>query len=62
MNADTAAVILKLTKMLTPEEYVFFLNTSNPYIGGREPQELLDSDPERVLSLAQTFKHPADVF
>ncbi len=40
----------------------FFLTTPNGYIDGRKPEELLESDPDRVLSLARAFAHPADPF
>jgi hypothetical protein len=40
----------------------YFLNTPNVYIDGRKPKKLLASDPQRVLSLADRFAHPADIF
>jgi hypothetical protein len=43
-------------------ELAYFFATPNPNIGGRKPLELLKIDPSRLLSLAQAFAHPADVF
>lgn len=43
-------------------ELAYFFATPNPNIGGRKPLELLKGDPSRLLSLAQAFAHPADVF
>lgn len=47
---------------VTGWELAYFFATPNPNIGGRKPLELLKGDPSRLLSLAQAFAHPADVF
>lgn len=43
-------------------ELAYFFVTPNPNIAGRKPTELLNLDPSRLVSLAQSFAHPADVF
>jgi len=43
-------------------ELAYFFVTPNSNIGGRKPLELLREDPARLVSLAQAFVHPADVF
>jgi len=47
---------------LTGWELAYFFATPNPNLDGRKPLELLKRDPSRLLSLAQAFAHPADVF
>jgi Protein of unknown function (DUF2384) len=55
--------ILKQVEEIVGESALeFFLTTPNSYLSGRKPEELLESDPERVLSLARAFAHPADPF
>jgi hypothetical protein len=43
-------------------DLAYFFVTPNLNIGRRKPFELLKDDPARVVSLAQAFAHPADVF
>lgn len=43
-------------------DLAYFFTNPNPYIDGRKPVELLRSNPDRVISLAEAFAHPADVF
>lgn len=57
-----AQVISKFPDHVSGWELAYFFVTPNPNIGGRKPTELLNSDPSRLLSLAQAFAHPADVF
>jgi hypothetical protein len=55
-------VIKVFPEHATGWELAYFFSTPNPNIGGRKPLDLLKSDPSRVMSLAQAFAHPADVF
>jgi len=55
-------VIKVFPEQATGWDLAYFFATPNPNIGGRKPLELLKGDPSRVLSLAQAFAHPADVF
>jgi len=57
-----AQVIKVFPGHATGWELAYFFATPNPHIGGRKPIELLKGDPSRLLSLAQAFAHPADVF
>lgn len=57
-----AQVISKFPDHVSGWELAYFFVTPNPNIGGRKPTELLDTDPSRLVSLAQAFAHPADVF
>jgi hypothetical protein len=43
-------------------DLAYFFTTPNANISGRRPMDLLKEDPSRVVSLAQAFVHPADVF
>jgi hypothetical protein len=43
-------------------DLAYFFVTPNMNIRGHKPVELLKQDPARLVSLAQTFVHPADVF
>lgn len=43
-------------------ELAYFFVTPNSNIRGHKPVELLKQDPQRLVSLAQAFVHPADVF
>lgn len=59
-------VIAKVIKIF-PEhasgwDLAYFFTTTNPYIEGRKPIDLLKSNPDRVVSLADAFAHPANVF
>jgi len=53
---------LQLAEIVGADKVDFFLTTPNGFLGGRKPEELLNSDNTRLLSLAQAFAHPADVF
>ena len=55
-------VIRTFPEHATGWELAYFFVSPNPYIGGRKPLELLKPDPARLVSLAQAFIHPADVF
>jgi hypothetical protein len=55
-------VIRVFPEHATGWELAYFLTAPNAYIAGRKPFELLKEDPSRVVSLAQGFVHPADVF
>lgn len=57
-----AKVIKTLPEHIAGWDLAFFFSNPNPYIGGRRPLELVRSNPDRVLSLAERFAHPADVF
>jgi Protein of unknown function (DUF2384) len=57
-----AKVISRFPEHATGWDFAYFFATPNPHLGGRKPLELLKSNPDRVLSLAQAFAHPADVF
>lgn len=43
-------------------ELAYFFVAPNMNIRGRKPLDLLKQDPTRLVSLAQAFVHPADVF
>jgi hypothetical protein len=43
-------------------ELAYFFVTPNTNLGGHKPVELLTQNPARLVSLAQAFVHPADVF
>lgn len=43
-------------------DLAYFFATPNPNIQGCKPLELVRSDPARVVSLAEAFLHPANVF
>lgn len=43
-------------------ELAYFFVTPNSNLGGSTPVELLRRDPARLVSMAQAFVHPADVF
>jgi hypothetical protein len=43
-------------------DLAYFFTTPNANIANRRPYELLKEGPSRVVSLAQAFVHPADVF
>jgi len=55
-------VIKVFPEHATGWELAYFFTTQNAHISGRRPFELLKEDPSRVVSLAQAFVHPADVF
>jgi len=55
-------VIKVFPEHATGWELAYFFTTENAHISGRRPFELLKEDPSRVVSLAQAFVHPADVF
>jgi len=55
-------ILKQVEKIVGKKALGFFLTTPNGYIDDRKPVDLLESDPEQVLRLAQAFAHPADVF
>jgi hypothetical protein len=55
-------VIQVFPEHATGWELAYFFVTPNPNLGGRKPMDLLKQDPVRLISLAQAFVHPADVF
>jgi hypothetical protein len=57
-----AQVIKVFPRHATGWELAYFFVTPNSNIGGRKPLELLKEDPARLVSLAQAFAHPANVF
>lgn len=59
---DQEDTMAKLKEILSPEELEYFLSTPNPYIDGQKPQELFEVDTQKLLRLADRFKHPGDVF
>lgn len=63
MPAPTVGEVIKaFPEHATGWDLAFFFTTPNANIGGRKPLELIKTNPDRVLSLAQAFAHPADVF
>lgn len=57
-----ADILEEMPPSFTGWDLAFFLTTPNSYLDGKLPLELLKSKPERVVSLAHTFAHPADGF
>ncbi len=55
-------VILAYPTYATGWDLAYFFSTPNPNIGGRKPMELLKTDSERLVSLAQAAAHPADAY
>jgi hypothetical protein len=55
-------VIEAFPEHATGWDLAYFFVTPNSNLGKRKPYELLKEDPDRVVSLAQAFAHPADVF
>src|SRR5579863_651240 len=55
-------VIKLFPQHATGWELAYFFTTQNANLSGRRPLDLLKQDPSRVVSLAQAFVHPADVF
>jgi hypothetical protein len=59
----TIAEILKeMPAAFTGWDLAFFMTSPNAYLDGKLPLELLKSNPERLVSLAHAFAHPADAF
>jgi hypothetical protein len=65
-HGEPLPVVADVMKVFAPEvsgwELAYFFVTPNMNIGGRKPLEFLRQDPKRLVSLAQAFVHPADVF
>lgn len=65
-EGSPAPVISKVTELFPADErewnLAFFFSTPNAYIGGRLPIELIRADPDLLVSLAERFANPADVF
>jgi hypothetical protein len=57
-----ADVIRVFPAPTTGWELAYFFSSPNMNVGGRKPAELLKQDSGRLVSLAQAFVHPADVF
>jgi hypothetical protein len=55
-------ILKQLAEIVGENRVDVFLTTPNGFLDGRMPLGLLRSDPERLLSLAQAFAHPADPF
>ncbi len=55
-------VIAVFPEHATGWDIAYFFANPNPYIEDRKPIDLLKSDPDRVVSLAEAFAHPANVF
>jgi hypothetical protein len=59
----TVARILELfPEHFTGWDVAFFFTSPNSYLNGRKPVDLLKTAPEKVVSLADAFVRPADVF
>jgi hypothetical protein len=56
----------KLVELFPAErknEIRYFLMAKNTFIGNElSPFDLINTDPERILSLAHAYLHPEDVF
>jgi hypothetical protein len=57
-----AQIVKEMPPSFTGWDLAFFLTSPNSYLDGKLPLELLKSEPERVVSLAHAFAHPADAF
>jgi hypothetical protein len=57
-----ADILKEMPSSFTGWDLAFFLTSPNSYLDGKLPVELLKSKPERVVSLAHAFAHPADAF
>lgn len=57
-----ARVLDHFPEHFTGWDIAFFFTSPNSYLSGRKPVDLLRTDPERVVSLADSFAQPADVF
>jgi len=65
-HGEPIPIVAAVMKVFAPQvsgwELAYFFVTPNMNIAGRKPLELLKQDPGHLLSLAQAFVHPADVF
>jgi hypothetical protein len=59
---EVSQVLEVFPKHATGWQLAYFFTAPNANISGRKPYELLKTNPSRVVSLAQAFVHPADVF
>jgi hypothetical protein len=57
-----AEILKEMPPSFTGWDLAFFFTSPNTYLDGKLPVELLKSKPERVVSLAHAFTHPADAF
>jgi hypothetical protein len=57
-----ADILKEMPPLFTGWDLAFFLTSPNSYLDGNLPLELLKSKPERVVSLAYAFAHPADAY
>ncbi len=51
-----------LPDYMTGWDVAFFFTSPNSSLGGRKPLKLLKTDTKRLISLAQAFTNPAEVF
>jgi len=51
-----------LPEYITGWDVAFFFTSRNSSLGGRKPLEMLRTDTKPLISLAQAFANPADVF
>jgi hypothetical protein len=65
-HGEPLPVVAETIKIFGPQttgwELAYFFSSPNMNIGGRKPVELLKQDQGRLVSLAQAFVHPANVF
>ncbi len=57
-----ADILKEMPPSFTGWDLAFFLTSPNSYLDGKLPVDLLKSKPERVVTLAHAFAHPADGF
>ena len=57
-----ADILKEMPSSFTGWDLAFFFTSPNTYLDGKLPVDLLKSKPERVVSLAHAFTHPADAF
>ena len=55
-------ILKEMPSAFTGWDLAFFLTSPNAYLDGKLPLDLLKSQPERVVSLAHAFAHPADAY
>jgi hypothetical protein len=57
-----AKILRQLPEHYTGWDKAFFFTTSNPYLNGKKPVDVLSTQSEKVISAAEAFAHPADAF
>lgn len=60
--AAIADILKEMPSSFTGWDLAFFFTSPNTYLDGKLPVDILKSKPERVVSLAHAFAHPADAF